>query len=227
VTLAVTHEPLSALLFQQGGAVAHARFTERSDGDLSSVGSAGLRAVVDRRWTLLDQVHGAGVVHVDEPGQGSGVAGDVAVTTAFDTAVAVRSADCVPIALLSEQGPVAVVHAGWRGLVAGVIESAVAALGDCGAVHAVLGPHIGPECYEFGADDLEMVVTRYGESARSTTRRGRAALDLGAAVEAALEASGAVSTRLGGCTSCEIGRYWSHRGRGEESRQGVVVWRTR
>ena len=114
----------------------------------------------------LRQVHGSTVVVVpaeDGPGPGhldvpprsvtavlDGEA-DALVSAASSTALAVLTADCASIALGSPEGVFGAVHAGWRGLVDGVVERAVKAMRDNGAteVVAALGPCIGPECYEF------------------------------------------------------------------------------
>jgi copper oxidase (laccase) domain-containing protein len=121
---------------------------------------------------------------------------------------------------------VAVVHAGWRGLAAGIVRRAVDAVAALGGpvTHTVLGACIGPECYEFGEDDLAVVVAATGPAARGRTALGGTALDVPAAVTAALVAAGAPEPlRLGGCTACEPG-WFSHRARGESGRQALVVW---
>ena len=73
--------------------------------------------------------------------------------------VAVWAADCAPVALVGRRGTIAMVHAGWRGLAAGVLDVAVRAVNDAdgSVVAAVLGPTIGPCCYEFSAADISGV----------------------------------------------------------------------
>ena len=140
-------------------------------------------------------------------------------------ALAVFTADCAPVALGSPEGVVGVVHAGWRGLEAGVVEAAVAAMRGLGAtrVDAVLGPCIRAGCYEFGDADLDRLAARFGPAVRALTSGGRPSLDLPAAVAAALVAAGAdLVDDHGGCTACS--RDWfSHRARGETQRQATVV----
>jgi purine-nucleoside/S-methyl-5'-thioadenosine phosphorylase / adenosine deaminase len=121
---------------------------------------------------------------------------------------------------------VGAVHAGWRGLAAGIVERAAERMRATGAsdVTAVVGPCIHAGCYEFGADDLDRVVERCGEVARGVTADGRPALDLPAAVRAALVRAGA--TVVGGdapCTACDR-RFFSHRARGDTGRQALLVW---
>ena len=215
--------------------MAHVRCTTRAEGDLAVDGDPAALArrradVVDLPWLWLRQVHGADVVVVDAPAQVPALAGaeaDAAVATAPGVAVAVHTADCAPVALLGRSGVVGVVHAGWRGLVAGVVQAAVARVRDAGAddVRAVLGPCVGPECYEFSPSDLDHVAAVLGPEVVGRTRTGAPALDVPAAVDRALaEAGVGPAERLGGCTACSAERSWSHRARGEAGRQAMVAW---
>lgn len=211
-------------------------FTDRSHGDLGYRGrpDAGVpvaldqrrRAVVDRPWTWLHQVHGAAVVVVGEPGEGAGSEADASVGTHPRAALSVLTADCAPVALASPEGVIGVAHAGWRGLVAGVIEAAVDSMRALGAteVEAALGPCIRPGCYEFGEDDLAAVVAALGDGVRSTTASGRPALDVPAAVAAVTARAGAsLVVDTGVCTACSPDHF-SYRARGEVERQAAVVW---
>ena len=185
------------------------------------------RAVVDRPLSWLRQVHGAEVVTVTSPGGGAGQQADALVTDHPGAAVAVFTADCGPVALLSREGPVAVVHAGWRGLLAGVVEAAVSALRAAGAseIKAVLGPCIHADRYEFGVGELDRVAGVLGPGVRATSRDGTPALDLPAAVVAALDRAGVHHMEdLGVCTASSP-HHWSHRAAGDVARQAVVVWR--
>lgn len=183
-------------------------------------------AIVEHPWTWLDQVHGGRVLVVAAPGEGAGEAADAAVTSAAGAVLAVHTADCGPVALVAEGGAIGVAHAGWRGLAEGVVEEAVARLRALaeGPVHAVVGPHIGAECYAFGAEDLARVAQRLGADVVARTAEGGPALDLGAGIRAALAAAGVDSVAVDGtCTACGDG-LWSHRARGDEGRQAVLVW---
>src|SRR5262249_40719733 len=137
--------------------------------------------------------------------------------------------DCAPVILTSER-VVAVAHAGWRGLMAGVIEHTVGVMRELDPtsdIAAVVGPHIGPECYEFGADDLDAVAARYGNTVRGVTRDGSPALDMGAAVKAALESVGVpidvTATDEFPCTACSDDLYYSWRARKESERFATTV----
>lgn len=101
----------------------------------------------------LRQVHGAGVVWAREGGDLG--EGDALLTDVAGLLLAVRVADCVPV-LAQGRGGVAAIHAGWRGLVAGVIPAAIQALG--GAVQAVVGPCIGVAAYEVGEELVAAVL---------------------------------------------------------------------
>lgn len=207
-------------------------FTSRADGDLSVLHAdealeARRSRVVARPWSWLRQVHGSRVVMVDRPGAWAGAEADAAVTTVPGTAVAIHTADCVPLALVAA-GVVGVAHVGWRGLMAGVVEATVLAvrqaLGGEGDLQAEVGPCIRARCYEFGAGDLDAVTTRYGTDVRSVTAAGAPALDLTAGVTVALSRSGvARPADAGVCTACSPA-HWSFRARGETGRQALVAW---
>jgi len=203
-------------------------FTDRSHGDLAA-GSVGVddrrRAIVDAPWTWLRQVHGARVVVVERPGQHAGEEADAAVTAVPGAVLSVQVADCAPVALVG--GPVVgVAHAGWRGLLAGVLPATVDAMRALGAgpIAATLGPCIRGGCYEFGDDDLEALAAVLGDGVRAVTSAGAPALDVAAGVRAALAAVGVDDlVDLGTCTACSPA-HWSHRAGGDAARQAVVAW---
>jgi YfiH family protein len=185
------------------------RFTTTADGDC--------RQRTD--WAMVHQVHGAHVVRADRAGRLGD--GDAIVTRAPGLEIAVRVADCAPIALEAD-GVVGVVHAGWRGIVAGVIPAALEAMGALGGgdIRAALGPCIHVECYEFGTDELDGIAARLGDGVRGTTSWGTPALDVVAAVRAQLPD---VDVSESVCTACST-EHWSHRARGDVERQAVVAW---
>jgi len=205
-------------------------FTDADDGDFRVLDpTPGLderrRAVTGGAgpWSWLRQVHGAELYRVDEPAEHAGSEGDGLLTTRTGCPIAVMTADCAPVILVAEGG-VAAVHAGWRGLVAGIIERAgtqlMAAAGQ--PVAALLGPCISPAAYRFGADDLATVVDRYGPAVAGTTSGGEPALDVAAGVAAACEAAGWPPPPVPSCTSDP--RWFSHRTRADRARQCAVAW---
>jgi copper oxidase (laccase) domain-containing protein len=208
--------------------------TERADGDVHAtdvapdVLVARQLAVSGRRWVMLDEVHGTGVRWCTAADVATATApvagpGDVLVGSG-DPALAVWVGDCAPVVMVRDDGALVACHAGWRGLAAGILDVAVDALG-APPVAAVVGPCIGPCCYEFGADDLAAVAAGVGvepASITATTRAGTLALDVPAAVTAGLAVHGAVAEVAGSCTCCDD-RWFSHR-RGDRGRHAVVAW---
>ncbi|HEX5468142.1 MAG TPA: polyphenol oxidase family protein [Gaiellaceae bacterium] len=174
--------------------------------------------------TMPWQVHGARVFEAD----GRGIVtpgtefeqGDGLWTETPGRALGVLSADCFPVVLARRAGRprIAVLHVGWRGLAAGLVETGMAAL--AGPAVAAVGPGIGPCCYEVGDEVAEPFRARFGES----VLRGRN-LDLPEAIERALRAAGVEEVeRTGHCTSCEPELFFSHRrDRGRTGRQGVIA----
>ncbi len=102
-------------------------------------------------WAYVNQVHGA-TVH-EATHAGSLGDGDAIVAYRFGLPIMVATADCVPI-VLEADGAVAVVHAGWRGAIAGVLPAAIATMRRAGhaPLRAAIGPAIGPCCYEVGPE---------------------------------------------------------------------------
>jgi len=157
---------------------------------------------------LLKQVHSATCVAA---GGRSGVLGqgDALLENAPGSAVAVRTADCIPILLADERlRTVAMVHAGWRGTAAGIARRAVESLGERfgsqpADLHAAIGPGIGKCCYEVGPE----VAVQFGEA-------GRAHIDLAGLNRAQLLKSGVTPHRVYAsnlCTMCLGHEFHSYR----------------
>lgn len=168
---------------------------------------------------LNRQIHSS-LVHRAEPGA-RGEPGDGLWTEEPDLPVLAMSADCLPIALarIGDDRPgVAVLHAGWRGLLAGIVAEGVGALG--GRTHAAIGPAIGPCCYEVGSEVAEPFTAAFGPD----VLLGRN-LDLWAAAERALRAAGVEEVeRVDLCTSCNPELFFSHRRTGKpRGVQGVIA----
>jgi YfiH family protein len=176
----------------------------------------------------LTQVHGSAVADLDLPGF-PGPA-DAAVTRQPGRVCAILTADCLPIIVAAQSGEtVAAVHAGWRGLAAGVIESAVRAVGlPSNQLQAWLGPAIGPENFEVG-DEVRSIFVSSDERTEPAFRlnhRGRFMADLGFLARQQLKQLGIL--RVYGssdCTYADSQRFFSHRRDGLTGRQATLIWR--
>ncbi len=234
-----TIEPITA-----GLAVPHGFFTRRggvSEGPFASLncslsGKDARAAVLENRARAaralgadparmvgLTQVHGPEVVCVETawlPGQGPRA--DAAVTATSGIAIGIVTADCAPVLFAdAEAGVVGAAHAGWRGAVAGVLEATLAAMVGLGAdparVAAVVGPCIGQDSYEVGADLREAVLARDPADARhfgDGARPGHWQFDLSGYCAARLAAAGIGRVSVTGQdTLAEEDRFFSHRRR--------------
>lgn len=212
---------------REDGTVVEVCTTDRLDGNFDlhaeMEGLASRRSVVmPGTWAVAKQVHGAHVVEADPLATPEA---DALITSEVGQPIAVQGADCAPIAFITDGGPVAVAHAGWRGLAAGVIDATIKRLREEGARTqcAVVGPTIGPECYEFGADDLDHVASLLGDDVRGSTSSGAPALDLRSAITSAFANHDVIDVRfVAGCTACE-GAGFSHRARGEAARHALAA----
>lgn len=221
----------------RNGRVARVRFTTAADGDLRVGGPTAQLArrrarLVKRPWTWLDQAHGSDVVLVEAPGDRAGATADAAVSLpdvddgVEGAVLAIHTADCAPIALISPEGILGAVHAGWRGLEGGVVEATLTLMRshNASAIRAVLGPCIHVECYEFGATDLDRLARRFGSHVRGMTWAGTPALDLPGVVATTLRRRGVDDLDVVPiCTACDA-RFFSHRARPDGARQAMLVW---
>jgi copper oxidase (laccase) domain-containing protein len=209
------------------------RFSNRAHGDLNAdavepgVVAARWRAIADRPVAWLDEVHGTDVVVIDTAAEAVGRTGDALVTARPGVALGIWVGDCAPVTLVAPEGIVGAAHAGWRGLVAGVLHQTVLAMRALGATHidGFLGPCIHVECNEFGRADLDCLIALFGPAVEGATAWGTPALDLPAAVGAALALDGVpLAPMPQPCTACDE-RFWSRRARSDRARQGMAVWR--
>lgn len=212
------------------GRVAHLRFSDVADGDFAIADpdgklAANRTALCEYPWTWLHQVHGADVVHVTRPGEGAASEADASFTAIEQSVVAVQTADCVPVLFVGSNGMVAAAHAGWRGAVAGVLPATVERMRafDGGDIAAIVGPAIGPECYEFGRADLDVAEACLGPVVRGETRDGSPALDLVAGVRSQLASLDVETVVVEQCTACSP-NYNSHRARVDKGRQVAAAW---
>lgn len=184
----------------------------------ATVGADPLRA------TMAWQQHGARVAEARPTGILTGTAVfeqcDGLWSRERGQAMALVTADCLPVAVCRTEGePVlCLLHAGRRGLLAGIVDAGVRTLGG-GVLAAVIGPGIGPCCYEVGEEIAEPFRVAFGDD---LARDGR--LDLWTAAERALTAAGCATVeRTDLCTACDPERFFSHRRDGGlTGRQGVI-----
>lgn len=184
---------------------------------------------------LATQVHGARVLDVDSvtrdrksepPGSGH----DALITRVAGVAVGVRTADCVPVLVADpSSGAVSAIHAGWRGVVAGVVPSAIEALAPDpaarGRLIAAIGPHIRVERFEVGPDVAEQIAKASDPSVVSP-RTPRPHVDLARAIRVQLERAGLAAAHVddvGGDTLGEPERFHSHRRDGDRSGRMLSV----
>ncbi len=216
----------------------HALFTERAHGNMSSVGGLGHEHGLHARERLRTQlglhrlargyqVHGTTVRRIhrdaDLPAPDTDAAQPLIEADGHATRLArigtiVLAADCLPVALGGD-GAVAMVHAGWRGLAAGVLEEGVRALrtlGVEGDIAAIVGPGAGPCCYEVG----EEVHAEFGRAHRN----GRH-IDLKGLARDRLSAAGVSDVRdVDICTICNT-EFFSHRRESTAAgRQAGIAW---
>ncbi|HEY2537871.1 MAG TPA: polyphenol oxidase family protein [Solirubrobacteraceae bacterium] len=248
-----------------------ALFTTRADGNLSSVGGLDHERGLQARERLRDrlglsvlargyQVHGTFIrcirepadlpAHADTDAAQPPIEADGHATSIAGVGVMALGADCLPVAL-GGAGAVAMVHAGWRGLAAGVLEEgvlALRALGVEGEIAAIVGPGAGHCCYEVGPEVHAAFGGVGAAGAAGTTgttgaggagapaddshvRTGGAAeacgtpIDLRAIVRSRLRAAGVLDVRDAHmCTICDE-RFYSHRREGADAgRNGGVAW---
>lgn len=188
-------------------------FLEATDCAAAPDWQAVMRGVgVDGGVFMPKLVHGVGIVEAPVEAGAERPLADAAATSPGRALVGVTTADCVPVLLLDRRArAAAAVHAGWRGAAGGVLEAAVAHLNrehavDATDLDAVIGPAIGPCCYEVGSEVRDAFVAHSGRlTAAAWDDRGpKPHLDLRRAVELTLRASGVGSTALvGGCTRCD------------------------
>ncbi len=242
---------MSGLRFQLPGA-GGALFTTRAHGNLSTLRGVGaehgrrererLAAALGLRWLCASrQVHGTTVLRIRAQ---DGCGGEALARDADGHATALRGigmmvlvADCLPVLLVSRDA-VAAVHAGWRGLAAGVLEEGVHAIrelsgagepggggelsgdvepGGAGELVAYVGPGAGPCCYEVG----EEVHAAFAGAGRVGARN----LDLPALARERLLAAGGARVELAGCCTICDERFHSHRRDGERAgRQAGIAW---
>jgi YfiH family protein len=193
---------------------------------------------ISHRLTTAEQVHGTVSTLVRDPDAGCGslaaggrspISGsDALLTRVANLPLLLCFADCVPVVLVAPGPSIAVVHAGWRGALAGIVEQSARRLAamsrtDARAVIAYVGPHIQSCHYEVSDEILSQFVNAFDTVARAES----GGLDLGFVVAASLRSAGVDPCNiasLGACTAEMTDRFFSHRAEaGLTGRHGAVA----
>lgn len=175
----------------------------------------------------LKQVHGARVVRAGESQERPQA--DAAIATEPDRICAIQTADCMPVLFARTDGTrVAAAHAGWRGLAAGVLEATIAALDTPPRqLAAWLGPAIGPDHFEVGAEvrDAFVRIDPAAVTAFRANARGRWMCDLYRLAHQHLNRAGVDAIFGGGrCTYAERTEFFSYRRDGRCGRMASLIW---
>ncbi|REE18779.1 hypothetical protein B0G71_1842 [Paraburkholderia sp. BL27I4N3] len=202
-----------------------------------------LAGVSEAAW--LEQIHGAGIVRAEDVlaqarATGTPTRADASVTDRPGTVCVVMVADCMPVLFCDEAGrAVGAAHAGWRGLAAGIVEQTAARVAElagveAGALHAYLGPSIGPDAFEVGADVRDAFMNGVDAVQREATANafvehprnpGKYLADLPALARLRLQRLG-VKRIVGGdlCTVTQREGFYSYRRDRETGRMAALIW---
>jgi YfiH family protein len=224
-----------AFITTRAGGVSSGPYASFNLGDTTADDPAAVRANKQRLEALLPsaprwlrQVHGTHVVRAETVSRP--VEADAAYTLAPGVVCAVKVADCMPVLITDTAGSVvAVAHAGWRGLAAGVIDNTVNALPAAPeTLIAYLGPAIGPQAFEVG-DDVHAAFCRADEAAAQAfepLRKGKWLADLFQLGRQRLARCGVTGIYGGGeCTFSNPERFYSHRRNPVTGRMAALIWR--
>lgn len=181
------------------------------------------------KW--LKQVHGTLPIWIDEA-EAVTPEGDAVLSCTLGTVCAIMVADCLPVFICDKAGTtVGIVHAGWRGLVDGIIERSIAAMQvDYGQLMVWLGPAIGPDCFEVGSDVYDAFVQQDAQAAQAFKSRGSGReekwlADIFLLARQRLNNVGVVEIYGGGvCTYSDPMRFFSYRRDGETGRMAALIW---
>ncbi len=203
----------------------------RTDDDprIVAVNRERLCAALPQQPQWLRQVHGSSVVEADD--LATAPAADASIARRPETVCVVLVADCVPLLLTDRKGTtVAIAHAGWRGLAAGIIENTVARMGlDPRELLAYLGPGIGPRAFEVGADvhDAFLADDAQANLAFRPHAPGKWLADLFLLARRRLTRAGVGVVYGGGlCTYSDAQRFFSYRRDRTTGRMAAVIWRS-
>lgn len=192
-----------------------------------------LRSVLPEEPIWLTQVHGSKVIDADALSTldtDYAPEADAIVTSVPRRVCAILTADCLPVLLCSMDGKVvAAAHAGWRGLVAGVLQNTIHAMRRKGAdeIAVWLGPAIGPQNFEVGQDVFDAFKNLDAENAAAFQARGthKYLADIYALAKMLLQREGISRIAGGGfCTVAQTTCFYSYRRNGVTGRMASLIW---
>ena len=177
----------------------------------------------------LDQVHSNQVVRADRAKPVEIPRADASVTSSQGVVCAVLTADCLPVFFCNRQGSeVAVAHAGWRGLHAGILSATLAKMqSPAGDVLVSLGPAIGPQAFEVGQDVYDAFLSKNSANHQAfvATDDTHYLCDIYRLARIELSASGVTSIAGGNhCSYAEAGLFYSYRRQSTTGRMASLIW---
>ena len=175
----------------------------------------------------LQQVHSTKIIDLDQLQHDS--TADGSTTTRSGTACVVMTADCLPVLLTDREGKrIMAIHAGWRGLANGILETAVQQFSDKMEILAWLGPAIGPDMFEVGAEVVEQLsgeIPAEKDWYRRMPDSNKYLVDLYKLASCRLQQAGVTEVTGGGyCTFSDEKRFYSYRRQGVCGRMATVIW---
>ncbi len=185
-----------------------------------------LQRVLGCEPAWMSQVHSSTAVEADPRNRPTA---DACWTGVTGIACAVLTADCLPVLLCDLNGTrVAAAHAGWRGLAAGMLEATVAAMETPGAqLMAWLGPAIGPDAFEVGAEVREAFVSQHAAAAEAfslSRNDGRYMADIYHLARIRLADCGVTAVFGGGFCTVSDPRFYSYRRAARTGRFASLIW---
>lgn len=175
----------------------------------------------------LNQYHSTRILDLDHKNTDNKA--DGSTTTRDGVVCVVMTADCIPVLLTDRQGQrIAAIHAGWRGLAAGVLEGGVRQFSGDQDLLAWLGPAIGPDKFEVGEEVIEKLSTGGVTGTdwyRESTGSGKWLVDLYKLASLRLQNAGVTELSGGGyCTFSDEKRFFSYRRQGDCGRMATLIW---
>ena len=185
------------------------------------------RKLYKGEWNWLTQEHGTEIVWLEDDERSLGITGDALATISSQKVIAITVADCLPLLLIEQSGILSLMHLGWRGIEEGLLEKTLQFIRTKSSepITAVLGPCIDTCCYEFGQNELRILVEKYGEKIVGITNKGSIAFDMRECVKEILKSFNVdIKYEEDSCTKCDS-RYWSFRADGTDKRQVMIAWK--